>query len=190
MVPINLAYVANVMDGRAHGVELTLERRSGSGLTGWASYAWGDAQNTDTGVRALLRVPAETFPADWDQRHTLNLNLGYRWSERSSVSARYRLGSNFPLQGYYQALDGGRHVLTSERNAGRLPAYSRLDIRADRTFTYRTRRLTLFAEVINVLNRSNYRAQGPGLDRRTGEVFGLVEELFPLLPSAGVLIEF
>ena len=58
-------------------------------------------------------------------------------------------------------------------------------MRADRTFTYRRSRLTVFAEVVNVLNRSNYRAQGASLNVITGEIFGLHEKLFPLLALSG-----
>ena len=176
------AFIDNVLDGDAHGVELTVERRATSGLTGWLSYAWGRARNTDVTTN-------ESYWSDFDQRQTLNAVATFRWSDRSSLSARYRYGSNFPLQGYYEER-GDIHVLTSERNVGRLPIYSRLDVRADRTFTYRRSRLTVFAEVVNVLNRDNFRTQGASLDLRTGEIFGLTERLFPLLPSAGVLIEF
>jgi CarboxypepD_reg-like domain len=175
-------FIDNVLDGRARGYELTLERSALNGVSGWLSYGWGKAENTD-------RTTGETYWADWDQRHTLNANLTYRWSERSAISVRYRYGSNFPLQGYL-APSNGFHVLTSERNIARLPVYARLDVRADRAFTFRKSRLTLFAEVINVLDRDNFRAQGASLNLRTGVVLGLMEQLFPLLPSAGVLIEF
>jgi hypothetical protein len=184
------AYVDNVMDGEARGAEVTVERRAASGLVGWFSYAWGHAENTDHGVRPVgPAAPQETFAADWDQRHTVNVHLGYRWSERSSVSARYRYGSGFPLQGYYAPADGEQHVLTTTRNVGRLPPYARFDVRADRAFTYRRSRLTLFAEVINVLNRSNFRTSS-AVVTSSGDVFTLTEELFPVLPSAGILIEF
>jgi len=177
-----MAYVDNVLEGTARGVEFLIERRTLHGLTGWLSYAWGEAQVTDV-------TTGERYWADFDQRHTLNVNVAYRWSDRTALSARYRYGSNFPIQGYI-APRGDIHVLTSERNVGRLPVYSRLDVRADRTFTFRKRRLTLFVEVVNVLDRNNFRAQSAQLDLRTGEIFGLTEKLFPLLPSAGVLIEF
>ena len=176
------AYYDNALDGSARGVELTLERRAPNGLAGWLSYAWGKATNTDLTIN-------ETYSADFDQRHTLNANLAYRWSARTSMSVRYRYGSNFPLGGYFEARDG-RHFLSSEHNVGRLPLYSRVDARADRAFTFRKSRLTLFAEVINVLGRENFRAQNATLDVRTGEIFGLTEKLFPLLPSVGILIEF
>jgi hypothetical protein len=175
-------YVDNVLDGTAHGFDLTLERRATSGFTGWLSYEFSKATNTDV-------TTGETYASDFDQRHTLNANVSFRWSERSSLSVRYRFGSNFPLQGYFEP-NGEFHVLSSERNAGRLPAYSRLDVRADRAFTYRRSRLTLFVEVLNVLDRENVRTQSPSLNLRTGQVFQLTEKLFPVLPSAGVLIEF
>jgi hypothetical protein len=180
--PTTTPYVDNVLDGDARGIELTLERRAVSGLTGWLSYAWGEARNTDV-------TTGESYWSDFDQRHTLNASVAFRWSERSAVSARYRFGSNFPLQGYFEP-SGDFHALTSERNVGRLPVYSRLDVRADRAFTYRRSRLTLFVEVVNVLNRENVRKDSASLNPRTGMVFGLTEKLFPFLPSAGVLIEF
>ena len=81
-------------------------------------------------------------------------------------------------------------MLSSQRNGLRLPAYSRLDLRADRTFTYRKSRLTLFMEVVNATNHDNYRANSPGINIGTRRVFEPIERLFPLLPVAGVLIEF
>ena len=82
------------------------------------------------------------------------------------------------------------YVLSAERNGLRLPEYARLDLRADRTFTYQKSRLTLFIEVVNATNRDNYRANSPFVNFATRRVFEPIEGLFPLLPVAGVLIEF
>jgi hypothetical protein len=176
-------FFANTLDGTANGVELTLERRSGNGWTGWVSYAYGKSTLTDT-------VLSETYPADYDQRHTVNIYSGYRWSDRTSVSARFRYGSNFPLTAYLEPRSSDVWTLSTERNRARLPEYVRLDVRADRAFTYRKSRLTLFLEVVNVLNHDNFRAQSGSLNPTTREVRGITERVFPLLPSAGVLIEF
>ena len=59
-----------------------------------------------------------------------------------------------------------------------------------RTFTYRKSRLTLFLELVNALNRDNFRANSAGVNLTTRRVFEPIEPLFPLLPVAGVLIEF
>ena len=75
----------------------------------------------------------------------------YRFSHRFSVSGKYRAGSNFPIPGYYTRR-GDAYFVSEQRNALRLPSYARLDLRANRTFDWSRKRLTLFAEVINVLN--------------------------------------
>jgi CarboxypepD_reg-like domain len=173
----------NALDGRARGLEFTVERRSANGLSGWLAYAWGRHDET-------VRATGETYPGDYDQRHTLNSYGIYRWSGRTSVSARGRLGSNFPLAGYYDRVSGDQYTIGATRNSERLPLYSRVDVRADRTFTRRSRRLTLFVEVVNAFNRANLGSADPGINVRTRAVTGLVETLFPLLPSAGLLIEF
>ena len=175
----------NAMTGTTKGIEISLGRRSVNGLNGWISYAWNDSTLRDE------RGPGgvEEFPSDYDQRHTFNSYVAYSWSGRTSLSARMRYGSNFPIVGYVQEGPAG-YVLSSERNGIRLPAYSRVDVRADRTFTYRRSRLTLFIEVVNALNHENYRSNSPGFNLSTRRVFDPIEELFPILPVAGVLFEF
>ncbi len=84
------------------------------------------------------------------------------------------------MPGYY-AETGGRHVVTEVRNTLRLPSYTRLDLRANRTFSWSDRRLTLFAEVINVLDRENVRYHPPSIDGRTLEARRLFEPLLPVV---------
>ncbi len=110
-------------------------------------------------------------------------------SDRLSLSARFRYGSNFPTVGYYAARDG-TYLAGTERNTLRVPPYSRIDVRANRTFTWDRKRLTLFLEAINVANRSNARAALPGVNRQTFVVTGLYENMVPLIPAVGILLEF
>lgn len=175
-------YFANTLTGNTTGAEITIERRSVSGLNGWLSYTWNDSRYEDA-------LAAESFAADFDQRHTVNAYVAYRWSGRTSLSARMRYGSNFPIVGYV-ARDADGYLLSAQRNGIRLPAYARLDLHADRTFTYQKSRLTLFIEVVNATNRDNYRPNGFGVNLTTRRVFDPIESLFPLLPVAGVMIEF
>jgi carboxypeptidase family protein/TonB-dependent receptor-like protein len=170
------------LDGFARGVEVLVQRGGANGLSGWISYAYGRNRYHDV-------VSGETFWGDFDQRHTFNTSAVYRRSERASFVAKLRIGSNFPLPGYYERRDGLYYV-TSVRNETRLPAYARLDLRANRTFSWSRRRVTVFAEVINVLNRSNVRFQPPSIDTRTRQATNLFETMLPVIPSAGVLIEF
>jgi hypothetical protein len=173
----------NALRGRSRGFELFLHRRSVNGLSGWVGYSYADTHYTDV-------TTGETFVGDFDQRHTFNAYGSYRLSDRTSVSARFRYGSNTPLVGYYYRESTGLYFLGDERNTTRLPTYSRLDLRANRTFQVSQGRLTLFLEVINLYNRRNLRAHSAYVDPYTLLVDGVTEKLFPIIPSVGMTIEF
>ena len=186
---------ANTLDGDSRGVEFVMRRDAPSGLSGWAGYAFGRHRYTDV-------ASGETFWADNDQRHSLTLFGHYRFSNRTTVGAKFRYGSNYPIVGYIgeqpiapdaPPLFGGIrplfYGLTESRNSLRLPAYARLDVRVDRTFTWSGHRVTLFAEVANVLNRRNLRNVPYGVDRG-GRVHEPTDSLLPIVPSAGFVIEF
>jgi hypothetical protein len=64
-----------------------------------------------------------------------------------------------------------------------------LDLRVNRTYHFSKRRLTLFAEMLNVLNRENV-GRTDGTVRSNATVTGFVETLFPILPSVGIRVEF
>jgi len=172
----------NALDGHARGVEWVLERRNARGISGWVSYALGFSCYTDT-------VSGERFWGDFDQRHTVNAFATYRLSDRTSASARFRTGSNTPAPGYWAERDG-QYFVTTERNELRTPGYARLDMRANRTFTRRQGRLTLYVELLNVLGRRNQRFVLPGVNRRTLQAGDPFESMLPFVPSAGLLIEF
>jgi hypothetical protein len=172
----------NALDGHARGVEVLVERQAANGLSGWVSYALGFSKYRD-------HMTGETFWGDFDQRHTVNLYGAYRATDRLSFSARFRAGSNFPTTGYWTEKDGAYFVGT-DRNTLRVPAYGRLDLRANRTFTWSWTRLSLFVEGINILGQQNVRYAVPSINRRTFGATDLYERMVPRIPSVGVLLEF
>ena len=185
----------NALNGDAHGVEVTLRRDAPNGLAGWVGYAYGEHRYTDMSN-------GESFWADADQRHAISAYAHYRVTDRTSLGAKFRYGSNYPRVGYFDQQSFGSDApplfggdvpllvaLGGERNALRLPAYARLDVRADRTLTLGGRRLTLFVEVANALNRRNVRNVPYGVDR-SGRVAGGTDAMLPILPSAGFVIDF
>jgi outer membrane receptor for ferrienterochelin and colicin len=169
------------LDGTSRGVDVTFMRRGTSGLTGWIAYTWAHTNHDDTDT-------GEHFDADYDQRHTLNVVASQRLSYRLSVNAKLRVGSNTPIIGYFTGTHDALR-LSSVRNQARLPLYSRLDVRVNRTFTFDRGRLTLFVEVMNLLGRDNY-GQTDGFVRTNLNAIGYTERLIPFVPSAGFLIEF
>jgi hypothetical protein len=172
----------NALDGYARGVEVLVQRRSSNGVSGWVSYSLGFNRYRD-------RTTGESFDGDFDQRHTFNAYGLFRITNRFSAAAKFRSGSNVPAVGYWEQ-QGDAFFVGSTRNTVRVPLYSRLDVRANRTFNWQSKRLTLFVEVMNLLGRDNVRYEQPGVDVRTRQAFGLFNSMIPRVPSAGVLIEF
>ena len=170
------------LDGPSQGVDVMVSRKSPTGVTGWIAYTYAHTKFHDT-------VSGENFDGDFDQRHTLNMFVEARLSYRMAVNARWRYGSNFPLVGYFTGTID-QLKLGSVRNQVRLPPYSRLDVRANRTFTFDKRRLTLFIEVMNVLNHSNLSKFSGSINPVTLAATGWTQDLIPRVPSAGILIEF
>jgi hypothetical protein len=168
------------LDGSPRGVDIVFERRAATGPAGWIGYTFARTTYRDS-------MTSETFPGDFDQRHTINAFVEQRVSYRMDVSAKLRVGSNFPIVGYFSGSPESLQ-LSSQRNRVRLPTYARLDLRANRTFTFDRRRLTLFVEVMNVLGRQNLRRSSGSIS--PAGVSGFVEREIPFVPSAGLLIEF
>jgi outer membrane receptor protein involved in Fe transport len=85
----------------------------------------------------------------------------------------------------------GSYYLSPRRNELRLPSYQRIDIRANKSFTYDAWKLTLYGEVINVTNRENIRFLSfDGVNGTTQRAFVTTDRVFPIVPVAGVTLEF
>ena len=171
------------LTGQSRGIDLLVMRQSATGFSGWVGYTWAHTRYHD-------ELTGEDFDGDFDQRHTLNIFAQQRLSYRMTVSGKLRVGSNFPLVGYFTGTtDPEALKLSTTRNDVRLPVYARLDVRANRTFTFERSRLTLFVEVMNLIGRENLRQTdgsiGPGLT-----AVGFVDRLLPRVFSAGFLFEF
>jgi hypothetical protein len=171
----------NALSGEARGLEVSVEG-SKRGLSGWISYAYGKATYED-------RLTRESFWGDYDQRHTVNVVGRYQLSRTTGFGIKWRYGSNVPVSGYLVDRSGTWFV-TDRRNLSRLPAYSRVDVRADRSFTFGQNRVTLFAEVVNLLDHANMGPADPSIRLRTFEAVRVTETLLPRVPAVGVQIVF
>jgi len=172
----------NSLNGHARGFELTLQRRSANKLAGWISYAYTRTELTDE--RNSL-----VFPSDADQRHTVNVYANYRFNDTWNLSSELRYGSGQPIPGFF-GQDSQGYFLTDERNQTRVPFYNRIDVRLSKAFLFKKWKMTLTGEVLNLLNRNNVRYAGFDFFTFDGRVIGQLDHVFPILPSAGVVIEF
>jgi hypothetical protein len=152
-------------DALAYGLELMVRRPPGSPLHGWLAY---------TLSRSLRAFEGGVVgPSDWDQRHVLNLVLGYRWGPTT-------LGTRFHL--HTGRLVPVRNVQPLEM--ARLPPFFQLDMRLDRRFVYDRWVLDAYLELVNAtLSRQVVELQMTPQGRRD-EGFRIV------LPSLGIRAEF
>lgn len=174
----------NSLDGRSHGVEVTIRRDSASRLSGWIGYAYGRTRFTD-------RLDGLVFFGDFDQRHTLNAAGSYRVSGTLAFSAEWRYGSGTPRTGFFQP-SGATLELGPQRNTIRLPQYQRLDVKARKVYLWGRRTFTLSAQVLNVLNRRNeYNVTSTILSlAETGRFVSGLRESFRIAPAVGLSIRF
>ena len=182
VIPAASPLYLNSLRGYSRGFEVFVQRSSANRATGWVSYAFGR-----TGMRD--GVTNNRFPSDYDQRHTLNIYGGYRLKPTVNLSAKVSYGSGFPLPGYLQQV-GALYYLSDVRNQLRMQAYLRTDVRVNKSWTKDRWKLTLFGEVINLTNRTNYIYDSfNGYNSKTFQALLTLDTMFPILPSAGIVFE-
>jgi outer membrane cobalamin receptor len=167
--------------GRSRGAELLIKKdpNAGGKLSGWLALSLSKArrQNDLTG---------REFPFDFDQPVIAHLVMQYRQSERWMYGAKwsYHTGSPYtPITGSYVDTDGRTRPTYGELNGERLPAYHRLDLRADWKLSPR---YSFYGELINAYARKNLSGYSYNADYSERKP---VTQL-PLLVSFGVLIKF
>ena len=129
----------------ALGIELSLNGRRDS-LVWWGSIGFSQVEDK------LIEGPVLR---SWDQTYTFNAGLVREFSHwRVSSGLVYRSG--WPTSPV--SLDSSAAYPTAVvqgRNSDRLGAYGSLDIRIDRSIKLRQSELSIFAEIVNLTNRSN-----------------------------------
>ncbi|GJQ64759.1 MAG: TonB-dependent receptor [Melioribacteraceae bacterium] len=78
-------------NGEAYGVEFMLEKKNVAGfdqINGWISYSLAWAERNERGLK---------IPFRFDQRHTMNLVMNYKFSDSFDMGISFQYGSGFPL---------------------------------------------------------------------------------------------
>ena len=161
--------------GQVRGVELFVEKKFTDKWFGQANFAW--LRSRQAGLDGIRR------PSVYDYPRVANLVGGYRLNRKWEFSGRAAYLAGRPYTPFREDVSRlqQRGIFDLTRvNALRLPDYLRVDIRADRTFTFRDKPLLVFIGVQNAFNRRNI--GGIGWNRATnttqlGEQLGL----FPLI---------
>ncbi|MEZ4381091.1 MAG: carboxypeptidase regulatory-like domain-containing protein [Nannocystaceae bacterium] len=170
------------VNGWAYGLETMLRLAPQRRLFGWAAYTLSRSTRD-------FRVGGSA-PSDWDQRHILNVVLGYRIGRKWSFGGRVHFHTGRP---YTAALDGQTFAdaLAQNRNNRRLTPFFQLDVRVERRWTFRTWTLMAMLDVINSTYASEvFACLAPGDNEGTSMVFGAdgcdAQALRYVLPSIGL----
>jgi hypothetical protein len=157
-------------EGRSYGMELILKHEFTERFFGWIAYTLSRSEQTvyavnapmQQGMDGTLQDPTKTtvkwFPTDYDQTHNLIAVASYAL-KKWRFGARFRLVSGAPetpmLEGAYDAEQGMDVCRTGPTNSIRKPTFHQLDIRVDRTWTFKAWQLGLYADLNNIYNAQN-----------------------------------
>jgi len=185
--PPRPSWYRNSLRGTSRGVDLLVARDSAARaaraarFSGWVAYTYATTRQADISAQ-------EAFWGDFDRRHALNASGAFHIARETSVGMVFRGASGVPLPGYFKVSDG-RLLLGERRNEIRLPRYIRLDARIQRTFLSSRHDLTVFGEILNLLNRPNQATADGSIQPLTGEAIGFSRSLISRRASIGVLID-
>lgn len=170
--------------GRVIGLETLLRYKPDKHFFGWLAYTLSRSTRTEPPdyVERLFQ---------YDQTHILTVLGSYKLGHGWEFGARFRLVSGnlyTPMTyGFYDEGIGAELGATANPPYGqRLPLFHQLDIRVDKTWTFKAWKLGAYLDAQNVYNHSN--AEGTGYNynfTQTNYINGL-----PFLPSFGLRAEF
>jgi hypothetical protein len=138
-------------------------------------------------VARQQRSPTEKeTPTTFDQMHTLNAVVSFKPGGGWELGAKFRLSSGRPgtpvIDSTFDADSGTYSQVRGDIRSVRLPLFSQLDLRAEKTWLFEQWSLSTFLDVQNVYNATNVEAVRYDYRfRNSAPVSSL-----PFLPTIGV----
>jgi len=164
--------------GRIYGGEFSARLMPSTRTTGFLSYTASRSQRNDHGQQWRL--------FNWDQTHVLamagSVRLGRGWD--LSTTFRYATGNPYTRikASIYNANLDVYRPLYGEVNGARDPAFHRLDLRVEKSWTVRTGRVAAYLDLQNAYNRQAQEGRAYNYNfRDSTPIPGL-----PLIPSIGL----
>ncbi len=199
--------------GRSYGIELFAQKTTGK-LTGWIGYTLAKNDREFPTINGGKR-----FPAKYDRRHDIKLNLSYKLNEKFDFSAAwtYSSGNNMTIAleeyptipvneiqdpihfGYYSSYYNWDNPSASNwiekygnRNNYRMPATHHLDLSINyyRKKSSKGRQASWNLTIYNVYNQACPFIVYPGFNDDKGKYVLKQISLLPMLPSLTYTYKF
>jgi outer membrane receptor for monomeric catechols len=171
--------------GRGRGLDLNLSKRLVDKFHAMIGYSWIEIKRND-------HDGLGEYNFAFSQPHQFNLMLSYKVNTHWIFSMRYRYATGRPKDNYTihrNVLNDINNFKYSKeligRNELRLPDFTSLDIRANYSFKFKTATLTIFIDIVNVMNKQI--ANSESFNYITGQNYfdGLA-----IFPTGGLKFEF
>ena len=138
--------------GRIYGGELLVRQELFKGFFGWIAYTLSRSERADH--------PGEKFRVfQYDQTHIFSIIGSYQFRRGYQIGLRFRYVTGNPYTpitgGYYDVNQDTYTPLYGGTYNSRLPAFHSLDLRFDKTWTFRRWRLLAYIDIQNLYNRRN-----------------------------------
>jgi hypothetical protein len=140
-------------EGKAYGAEFFVQQKLYKNLFGILSYTYYRSLFTDT--------TGQFKPANWDNRHVLNISFGYKFKRNWELGARWFIRGGAPYTPFDIALSStqgiwdarGQGLLDyTQINELRLDPYTQLDVRVDKKWFFQKWNLQLYLDITNIYN--------------------------------------
>lgn len=172
--------IGNVGRGHVYGLETLVRYRPDARFFGWLAYTLSRSVRRDT--------PQEPERLSmFDQTHILTVLGSYRLGRGWEIGGRFRLvsGNLYSPQtyGFFDQNAGAYLPLVAyPPNGTRLPMFTQLDVRVDKTWKFKAWTLSAYLDVQNVYNAGNVEGTSYNYNStRSTYATGL-----PILPILGV----
>ena len=176
-IPFSYSAYNNSDYGTVRGLELALEMRREKIVSGKIAYTLQYANGSGsyqqesyydlitTSIGSEINYPAREFPLDFDQRHTLNADLDFRFDKdyftsgfgETGLNLLFTAGSGLPYtpRRAVNAITQGVGKATGPHNSARYPWSFNCDMKLDKTIGIGSTDVRLYVEVHNLFNTRN-----------------------------------
>jgi TonB family protein len=137
--------------GRSYGGQILIRQELWKGFFGWITYSLSRSERQDHPDRDFRLF-------DFDQTHVLGVVASYEYRGwGAGVRLRYTSGMpRTPVTGaFYDGRGDQYQPIFGGQNSIRIPDFVQLDVRLEKTFSFRRLSLNIFLDVQNITNRAN-----------------------------------